>query len=215
MNLMSSWGPPVSFGPTFYILVLIGQRHLHHVTSISFRSSRVTFVILDMLKSSDRGNQRNSQSQSSPGKMSPFKIPILLLKTKSLPNDSYEEYFSKSNLPFTPVFVPVLKHRSNAQNLGTVKGWLRDGQLREKYGGMIFTSQRAVEAFAGVVEELGKEVGAMAEKSKSGRTPVAFQYHEIGHISSRIHMELLYFPSSLSVSIQIFRCPCSTTPLWP
>jgi hypothetical protein len=102
-------------------------------------------------------------------------IPILLLKTKSTPNDSYEEYFSStSSLPlFAPIFVPVLEHRSDVQNLEVVKRSLRDGgdgalkgRKMGRYGGMIFTSQRAVEGFAGVVEELEGEQRIAARSAK-------------------------------------------------
>jgi len=89
------------------------------------------------------------------------KIPILLLKTKSTPHDMYEEYFStvkegNQQLAFDPVFVPVLKHGFRKGALDTVRGLLQRGQISKsegaKYGGLIFTSQRAVEAFAKAVE---------------------------------------------------------------
>ncbi|PBP26003.1 uroporphyrinogen-III synthase HemD, partial [Diplocarpon rosae] len=86
-------------------------------------------------------------------------IPILLLKTKSTPNDGYEERFSgaKDGLEFDPTFVPVLEHRLLNEGLNIVKGLVRSRQIGKekdkKYGGLIFTSQRAVEAFARLVEE--------------------------------------------------------------
>jgi len=88
-------------------------------------------------------------------------IPVLLLKTKSTPKDNYEEYFSRDG-GFAPQFVPVLEHTFNAANLQKLRRlltegndgvYLRDGDTR--YGGLIFTSQRAVEAFAVVVREVG------------------------------------------------------------
>lgn len=88
-------------------------------------------------------------------------IPVLLLKTKSTPNDNYEEHFSRDGR-FAPQFVPVLEHTFNAANLQKLRRVLSDGNdgvyLRDgerRYGGMIFTSQRAVEAFAAVVREVG------------------------------------------------------------
>ncbi|KMU76305.1 hypothetical protein CISG_01040 [Coccidioides immitis RMSCC 3703] len=62
-------------------------------------------------------------------------IPVLLLKTKSTPHDGYEEYFSSSTRRYSykPIFVPVLEH------------W--------KYGGLVFTSQRAVEGFSRMIAE--------------------------------------------------------------
>jgi len=74
-------------------------------------------------------------------------IPVLLLKTKSILESGV----------YDPVFVPVLEHKFDAEGLQAVNGLLarklttEDGDL--KYGGMIFTSQRAVEAFAKIVTE--------------------------------------------------------------
>lgn len=87
--------------------------------------------------------------------------PLLLLKTKSVPNDGYEELFLssrnvKGELEFEPQFVPVLEHCFRDAGLDVVRGLLEEKQFGGEdggYGGMIFTSQRAVEAFAGLVEE--------------------------------------------------------------
>jgi uroporphyrinogen-III synthase len=92
-----------------------------------------------------------------PTTMSPTKIPIILLKTKSTPNDGYEEYFrsvqAAGGVGFEPAFVPVLEHRYNRENLERVARLLRDGGegVGTGYGGLIFTSQRAVEGFISVV----------------------------------------------------------------
>ncbi|GIK05871.1 hypothetical protein Aspvir_009985 [Aspergillus viridinutans] len=79
--------------------------------------------------------------------------PILLPKTKSTPHDGYEEFFSAHG--YNPAFVPVLEHRFNQTNLRTVKDLFTSGSLNagpgRKYGGLIFTSQRAVEGFARLV----------------------------------------------------------------
>ncbi|CAG8971382.1 hypothetical protein HYALB_00006932 [Hymenoscyphus albidus] len=87
------------------------------------------------------------------------KIPILLLKTKSIPNDGYQEHFSssKDDLQFDPIFVPVLEHQLLEDGMSVVRGLLQKKSISKeegaKYGGMIFTSQRAVEAFAKLIEE--------------------------------------------------------------
>jgi uroporphyrinogen-III synthase len=90
------------------------------------------------------------------------KVPILLLKTKSTPHDRYEECFSVAKetgkkWSYEPAFVPVLEHRFQEEALGTVIGFLEKKEISKnagaRYGGLIFTSQRAVEAFAKVVEE--------------------------------------------------------------
>ncbi|OQE43626.1 hypothetical protein PENCOP_c003G07767 [Penicillium coprophilum] len=87
--------------------------------------------------------------------MSP--TPILLLKTKSSPHDGYEDFFSAQN--YTPTFVPVLEHRFLKNNLTQVRDLFTTGAFKNnastprRYGGLIFTSQRAVEGFAQMIED--------------------------------------------------------------
>jgi uroporphyrinogen-III synthase len=87
------------------------------------------------------------------------RIPIFLLKTRSTPNDGYEECFSsiRDGLNFTPTFVPVLEHQLLKDGLDTVRTLLQAQEIangpKKQYGGMIFTSQRAVEAFTKLVDE--------------------------------------------------------------
>jgi len=89
------------------------------------------------------------------------KIPVFLLKTKSTPHDGYEEKFAatkkENGQQFEPIFVPVLEHTFMQNGVSTVKNHLQKKQigkhLSQEYGGMIFTSQRAVEVFAKLVEE--------------------------------------------------------------
>lgn len=97
----------------------------------------------------------------------PPSVPILLLKTKSTPIDTYEELFSSSPVPssgsdeartsFSPQFVPVLQHRLEEPGVNALRDHLQNQSIspREEstYGGLIFTSQRAVEAFAKTVDE--------------------------------------------------------------
>ncbi|KAI8939012.1 hypothetical protein NX059_004855 [Plenodomus lindquistii] len=88
------------------------------------------------------------------------KVPILLLKTKSAPTDTYEELFSTlDNHRYEPVFVPVLEHRFKRDALDLVQHHVTSRGLvpasqqgLATYGALIFTSQRAVEAFAEIVE---------------------------------------------------------------
>ncbi|KAG9501412.1 hypothetical protein J7337_007100 [Fusarium musae] len=88
------------------------------------------------------------------------KIPVLLLKTRSSPGDSYEDLFSESNINgsgFAPQFVPVLLHQFHSDGMNEVAALLRDrrigNQEHHEYGGLIFTSQRAVEAFVKLVKD--------------------------------------------------------------
>ncbi|TLD18304.1 uroporphyrinogen-III synthase [Venturia nashicola] len=90
------------------------------------------------------------------------RIPVLLLKTKSTPGDGYEDYFnSLNNGKYEPTFVPVLEHRFRQDHMQTIRDLIANGEfglsqglngVMPKYGGIIFTSQRAVEAFSQVVE---------------------------------------------------------------
>lgn len=87
-------------------------------------------------------------------------VPVLLLKTKSTPHDRYDELFSTTIGKFTykPIFVPVLEHKFNKENLSKVKDLFASGALKKTYGGLVFTSQRAVEGFSRmIVEDVGCE----------------------------------------------------------
>ncbi|KAF2659484.1 tetrapyrrole biosynthesis, uroporphyrinogen III synthase [Lophiostoma macrostomum CBS 122681] len=97
--------------------------------------------------------------------MTTAKIPVLLLKTKSEPADGYEELFSVvENERYDPVFVPVLEHRFKKPALDQVqhditnRGFLPGhGDTSAKYGAIIFTSQRAVEAFTRIIQDIREE----------------------------------------------------------
>ncbi|KAK4548765.1 hypothetical protein LTR36_008538 [Oleoguttula mirabilis] len=102
-------------------------------------------------------------------------IPVYLLKTKSSPSDTYEEYFDTldhGNGTYNPIFVPVLEHRFRDDALRTLRrsaerfafaggSEANEAKLRKathnpgkKYAGIIFTSQRAVDAFGSVVAKV-------------------------------------------------------------
>ncbi|KAF1939608.1 tetrapyrrole biosynthesis, uroporphyrinogen III synthase [Clathrospora elynae] len=93
------------------------------------------------------------------------RTPVLLLKTKSVPTDTYEELFlTVDDHRYAPVFVPVLEHRFKRDALREVRehvtrrGFVPESQQgRATYGALIFTSQRAVEAFIEVVEGIREE----------------------------------------------------------
>ncbi|GFP55107.1 uroporphyrinogen-III synthase [Trichoderma asperellum] len=89
-------------------------------------------------------------------------VPVLLLKTKSSPTDAYEELFSRApnnshDTSFEPTFVPVLQHKFDEAGVDKLRNLLRQKRVGTspdcEFGGLIFTSQRAVEAFAHVVRE--------------------------------------------------------------
>jgi uroporphyrinogen-III synthase len=92
------------------------------------------------------------------------KVPVILLKTKSEPTDGYEDYFNVAeNGKYAPSFAPVLEHHFRKQSLQEIADLYRTGDLGiapnqdgslPKYGGIIFTSQRAVEAFGKVISTL-------------------------------------------------------------
>lgn len=92
-------------------------------------------------------------------------VPVLLLKTKSTPGDSYEDMFSQPQgaVTFVPSFVPVLEHRLDEAGVTRVQSILQSQMVGKHfgaaYGGLVFTSQRAVEAFTRIVQDgPGKEV---------------------------------------------------------
>ena len=93
------------------------------------------------------------------------KTPILLLKTRSAPGDAYEELFAtaRDSLEFEPAFVPVLEHAFEPRGLERLRHLLRargfGAAPGHPYGGLVFTSQRAVEAFSSVVADGPGESG--------------------------------------------------------
>jgi uroporphyrinogen-III synthase len=115
----------------------------------------------------------------------PTTIPILLLKTKSTPTDAYEDLFTsppstetstksavQDDVPnFAPQFVPVLQHRFLDAGLDRLRAPLLRQQISSQpdaeYGGLIFTSQRAVEAFAKIYAE---DLGARAMHESSSQS---------------------------------------------
>lgn len=113
----------------------------------------------------NRGVHRPCHGQKAHANMSTVllqedKTPILLLKTKSSPNDGYEEYFEATS-QFIPSFIPVLEHKYNTETLQAIRRLFESGDFtgpQRKYGGLIFTSQRAVEGFASVVQEIQSTV---------------------------------------------------------
>jgi len=98
-------------------------------------------------------------------------VPVYLLKTQSSPTDSYESHISSlANGRYKPIFVPVLDHifrddalrtlRRSAERFAFASGSEASGLRKatnnqaKKYGGIVFTSQRAVDAFATVIAKL-------------------------------------------------------------
>ena len=108
-------------------------------------------------------------------------VPVLLLKTRTQPKDGYEDYFNSSSVSahdsvrFKPIFVPVLEHQPNNENLDRLKQLLKSERLNQEYGGMVFTSQRAVEGWRGIVEDV--ESGRCVFRSFS--TFNLFRYNQL------------------------------------
>lgn len=119
--------------------------------------------------------------------MAKYKVPILLLKTKSTPGDAYQDIFSQAQngLSFDPSFVPVLEHTFDNHGMAKVglmlKGKQIGSHLGASYGGLIFTSQRAVEAFTMLVHTgqgetclvLGFPIHLFADYGDRKRKPIA------------------------------------------
>lgn len=109
-------------------------------------------------------------------------VPVYLLKTKSSPTDAYEEHISSlEDGKYRPIFVPVLDHifrddalrtlRRSAERFAFASGSEASGLRKathnpaKKYGGLVFTSQRAVDAFATVIAKLDpKKLHALFDK---------------------------------------------------
>ncbi|KAK0713833.1 tetrapyrrole biosynthesis, uroporphyrinogen III synthase [Lasiosphaeria miniovina] len=85
--------------------------------------------------------------------------PILFLKTRSTPGDAYEELFvtEADGFTFEPTFVPVLEHRFDDVGMARVRTLLQTKSIGTNpscdYGGLIFTSQRAVDVLAKLVQD--------------------------------------------------------------
>lgn len=94
-------------------------------------------------------------------------VPVFLLKTQSTPGDSYLDKFTSTRLPngrrLAPEFVPVMRHKFDERGLALVRSLLREGKIScradASFGGLIFTSQRSVEAFAHVVNSEKADTG--------------------------------------------------------
>jgi uroporphyrinogen-III synthase len=90
------------------------------------------------------------------------RVPVLLLKTPSQPTDLYQECLeSLDNGAYQPVFVPVLQHEILPDAISELESLLLSDGFRStpdshcpRYGGIIFTSQRAVQAFTHVIKNL-------------------------------------------------------------
>lgn len=122
----------------------------------------------------------NQSALSNPAVVQP-RIPIYLLKTKSVPSDAYEDHFALlDNGRFKPCFIPVLEHRFNDVNMEKLSKIFKDGSFIEnsrhlpdltRYGGIIFTSQRAVDAFSQVIADFRHD-GLRPDDFLPGKTPL-------------------------------------------
>lgn len=96
------------------------------------------------------------------------KTTLLLLKTKSTP-DAYLTYFTSPTLvdKYIIRFLPVLQHRYNQSAISRIATAVTTGTLsppNQQTGGLIFTSQRAVDAFAqaiATIREADYDLGAL------------------------------------------------------
>lgn len=105
-------------------------------------------------------------------------VPVYLLKTISTPSDGYETHFAGlENGHFKPIFVPVLEHifrddalrklRLSGERFAFAGGSPATARQKathnpaKRYGGIIFTSQRAVDAFTFAVAKLDPAKRAM------------------------------------------------------
>ncbi|MCJ1392958.1 hypothetical protein MMC18_005830 [Xylographa bjoerkii] len=104
----------------------------------------------------------------------PPPTPLLLLKTRNTPTDAYDTYFSPSpsasattTSHLQPTFIPVLQHAFLAPSLSHLHALLSLPARDFPYGGLICTSQRAVEALGQVLEELAASATPLQRNSDS------------------------------------------------
>ena len=90
-------------------------------------------------------------SEDSPPPLTTIRTPLLLLKTRSTPHDAYYTYFNSSLLNYEPSFLPVLQHTYPSEALECLRALLVSTPPLAGYGGLICTSQRAVEALGMVL----------------------------------------------------------------
>lgn len=121
--------------------------------------------------------------------MADDRIPVLLLKTKSGPSDDYEEHFqSFKERGYIPDFIPVLEHKFRADALEEIRELIiqkafavsSDASSATRYGGIIFTSQRAVEAFTKVTAEL-RNFGLLSDDA----LPATCFFYVVGPATAR------------------------------
>jgi uroporphyrinogen-III synthase len=121
--------------------------------------------------------------------MADDRIPVLLLKTKSGLSDGYEEHFqSFKERGYVPDFIPVLEHRFREDALEEIRELIiqkafaasSGASNSSRYGGIIFTSQRAVEAFTKVIAEL-RNFGLLPDNA----LPVSCFFYVVGPATAR------------------------------
>jgi uroporphyrinogen-III synthase len=83
--------------------------------------------------------------------------PIFFLKALATPSDAFQELFSglrntADDPIFDPIFIPILDHALQEQGVSSIVQLLLQASISAHedalYGGIIFTSQRAVKAFS-------------------------------------------------------------------
>ena len=82
---------------------------------------------------------------------------LLLLKTRSLPHDPYTAQFARPH--YDPVFLPVLTHTPSARALAVLTALLRATPPFPHHGGLVITSQRAVEVLSTAISEAAHDDG--------------------------------------------------------
>ncbi|KAI9820893.1 MAG: hypothetical protein M1832_003526 [Thelocarpon impressellum] len=112
-------------------------------------------------------------------------VPILLLKTPSTPRDVYADHFAPP--AHDARFVPVLEHCWQDANIREVEELLLAGAFGgataggdgRRHGGLVFTSQRAVEAFVRVLD------GAQSKRPDTPLVPPSVPLYVVGPATQR------------------------------
>ncbi|MCJ1322857.1 hypothetical protein MMC15_008207 [Xylographa vitiligo] len=107
---------------------------------------------------------------------SPPHTPLLLLKTRNTPTDAYATYFSAprpGSVHLHPTFIPVLHHTFHPPSLTHLRALLSLPAPAFPYGGLICTSQRAVEALARALDDLATDANGEGAPPAERHDPTA------------------------------------------
>ncbi|MCJ1400205.1 hypothetical protein MMC11_003409 [Xylographa trunciseda] len=115
-------------------------------------------------------------------------LPLLLLKTRNTPSDAYATYFSSAPRPtplLQPLFIPVLQHAFRPTALSHLRALLALPAPAFPYGGLICTSQRAVEALGHALASFATSDDAHDQAAPRPDPALALPLYTVGPATAR------------------------------